>query len=216
MIGGICLADYPDWVLKHKKKGTYINYTNGKYYLYAAHSERIPGTKKVRRVSDGYIGRITREDGLIPARDKVSGDIIVFEYGLSMTAFALCKNIYYAFRREFKGNAGFVMVSGILSAIYGHCSQELYEQSCLSLEFPALNMGKVPTEKQKLGIERGRRMVLDILKKTFGDDMEAAFWHLAHVYKVKVNNRFYMSKISPAVRELVQKHGIDGEGFSWL
>jgi len=202
--------------LEAQKKGTYINYTNGKYYLYAAHSERIPGTKKVRRISDGYIGRITREDGLIPARDKVSGDIIVFEYGLSMTAFALCKNIYSAFRREFKGNAGFVMASGILSAIYGHCSQELYEQSCLSLEFPALNMGKVPTEKHKLGIERGRRMVLDILKDTFGNDMEAAFWHLAHVYKVKINNRFYMSKISPAVRELVQKHGIDGEGFSWL
>lgn len=216
MIGGICLADYPDWVLKHKKKGTYINYTNGKYYLYAAHSKRVPGTKKVRRVSDGYIGRITREDGLIPVRDKVSGDIIVFEYGLSMTAFVLCKNIYSALRREFKGNAGFVMVSSILLAIYGHCRQELYEQSCLSLEFPSLDMGKVPTDKQKTGIERGCRMVLDILKKTFGDNMEAASWHLAHVYKIKVNNRFYMSPISPAARELIQKHGIDGEELLWL
>lgn len=207
------MADYPDWVLKYKKKGTYINYVNGRYYLYAAHSERIPGTNKVRRVCDGYIGRITKEDGLISARDKISGDITVFEYGLSMTAFVLCKNIYSAFRREFKENAGFVMVSSILSAIYGHCSQELYEQSCLYLEFPSLNMDKVPTEKQKLGIERGRRMVLDVLKKTFGDDMETAFWHLARVYKVKINNRFYVSKILPAARELIQKYE---EVFSWL
>lgn len=210
------MADYPDWVLKYKRKGTYINYANGKYYLYAAHSERVPGTRKVRRVCDGYIGRITKEDGLIPAKDKVSGDIIVFEYGLSMTAFALCKNVYSSFRREFKGNAGFVMVAGILLAIYGHCSQELFEQSCLSLEFPSLDMDKAPTEKQKTGIERGRRMVLDILKKTFGDDMEAALRHLVHIYKVKVNNRFYMSKISHAAKVLIQKYGIEVEGLSWL
>ena len=44
---------YPDWVLKHKIKGTYINCVGDKYYLYAAHSERILGTKKVKRVSDG-------------------------------------------------------------------------------------------------------------------------------------------------------------------
>lgn len=38
---------YPDLVLKHKIKGTYTNYVGCKYYLYAAHSERAPGTKKV-------------------------------------------------------------------------------------------------------------------------------------------------------------------------
>ena len=53
------MADYPEWVLKHKKKGTYVNFQNGKYYLYAAHSERVPGTNKVKRVSDGYLGRIS-------------------------------------------------------------------------------------------------------------------------------------------------------------
>ncbi|MBO6215432.1 MAG: hypothetical protein J6N76_07840, partial [Lachnospiraceae bacterium] len=61
-------ADYPEWVMKYKKKGTYINKVGDKYYLYAAHSERIKGTNKVRRVSDGYLGRITEKDGLIPAK----------------------------------------------------------------------------------------------------------------------------------------------------
>jgi len=56
---------YPEWVLKHKTKGTYINCINGRYYLYGAHSERIPGTKKVKRIFDGYLGRITEEDGFI-------------------------------------------------------------------------------------------------------------------------------------------------------
>ena len=74
---------YPDWVLKHKIKGTYINRVDDKYYLYATHSERILGTKKVKRVSDGYLGRITEKDGLIPSKDKVSSDILVYEYGRS-------------------------------------------------------------------------------------------------------------------------------------
>ncbi len=53
--------------MKFKKKGTYINKVGDKYYLYAAHSERVKGTNKVKRVSDGYLGRITETDGLIPA-----------------------------------------------------------------------------------------------------------------------------------------------------
>lgn len=57
---------YPEWVLKHKKKGTYINKVGNNYYLYAAHSEHIPGTaNKSRRICDGYLGKITEKDGFI-------------------------------------------------------------------------------------------------------------------------------------------------------
>lgn len=76
-------ADYPDWVMKYKKKGTYINKVGDKYYLYAAHSERVKGTDKVRRVSDGYLGRITEKDGLIPAKKILRSDPVSFELGLS-------------------------------------------------------------------------------------------------------------------------------------
>lgn len=43
-------AEYPDWVMKYKKKGTYINKNGDMYYLYAAHSERIKGTNKVKKM----------------------------------------------------------------------------------------------------------------------------------------------------------------------
>ena len=68
-------ADYPDWVMKYKKKGTYINRVGDKFYLYAAHSERIKGTDKVRRVSDGYIGRITEKEGLIKSGSTLKGSV---------------------------------------------------------------------------------------------------------------------------------------------
>ena len=63
-------ADYPDWVLAHKNIGTYINKVGDKYYLYAAHSERIKGSGKVKYVCDGYLGRITKDDGFIPSKSK--------------------------------------------------------------------------------------------------------------------------------------------------
>ena len=61
----------------------YVNKSGGRYYVYAAHSERIKGTGKVRRVSDGYLGRITEDEGFIPARSRVGETVYAYEYGLS-------------------------------------------------------------------------------------------------------------------------------------
>src|SRR5665647_2072924 len=120
------MANYPDWVIKFKEKGTYINYVKGKYYLYAAHSERVPGTKKVKRVCDAYLGRITEEDGLIPPKDKVAGTVSVLEYGLSSLIFSICSDIHKGFRKTFTKNGDFVVVAAILTFIYGKYNDSLF------------------------------------------------------------------------------------------
>ena len=96
------MANYPDWVLKHKRKGTYINRVKDKYYLYAAHSEREPGTGKVKRVCDGYIGRITEKDGLILSKPKIKGSIEVREYGREAIVFQLCFRFMESYARKSK------------------------------------------------------------------------------------------------------------------
>jgi hypothetical protein len=206
------MADYPEWVMKHKRKGTYVNFANGKYYLYAAHSERVPGTKKVRRISDGYIGRITEEDGLIPARDKVSGEVAVYEYGLCMAALALCGDIGTGIRREFRRAADFVMVSGILMAVYGRCDRETFDQCYLCVKFPALDIDKDPPDKQKTGIARGERMVLDALLQKFGGCVAEARERLSKIYMVKINDRFYRSKMSDGTAQWLKIHEMELEG----
>lgn len=203
------MADYPEWVMKHKKKGTYINHVNGKYYLYAAHSERVPGTKKVRRVSDGYLGRITEKDGFIPAKEKVLGEVIVYEYGLSTTILSICKNIYSGFKRNFKSNADFVMAAAILSVIYGNYNQDLFEQSFLSVTFPNLDLNKTPTEKQLTAINRGVLMINDTLSQKFGNDIQTVLSSFRHMYKVKINERFYLSKESITIKNLKQTYNIE-------
>jgi hypothetical protein len=202
------MAKYPDWVMEHKKKGTYINVVKGKYYLYAAHSERVPGTKKVRRISDGYIGRITQEDGLIPARDKVTGKVCVYEYGLCMTILDICDTITVGLRREFRGAADFVLVSSILWDINGKCDRDIFEGSYLSVKYPAVNIDKVPTDKQKTGIERSRRMITDMMSRRFGEGLAEARERLSKIYMVKINSQFYRSRMPDGTTEWLKTHKI--------
>ena len=207
------MADYPEWVLAHKKKGTYINHVKGKYYLYAAHSERIPGTKKVRRVSDGYIGRITEKDGLILARDKVKDEVLVYEYGLCMTLLDLSGNIHSGLNRNFRGAAERILVSGILAAAYGDQSQESYNWSFLSVKFPRLDMQKIPTPKQAIAIGRCERMVTDVMARKFQEDVGIAKIRLSRICMVKINNRFYCSQINNYTKEWLSSHEINWRGW---
>lgn len=205
------MANYPDWVLKHKKKGTYINFQNGKYYLYAAHSERVPGTNRVRRVSDGYLGRITEEDGFIPARKKLSGPVHVYEYGLSETIISLCANIRAGLSREFRGGADFVMAGGAMLFIYGWIGQEFYETSWLSVRLPGLDMRKTPTDKQRVGMERVQRMMADTLSGHFGDDYQSAVSLLPIVKVVRMGNEEVAAAIPDGVKVFLERHGLQLE-----
>jgi len=205
------MADYPVWVLKYKEKGTYINCVKGKYYLYAAHSERVPGTKKVKRVCDGYLGRITEEDGLIPPKDKVDGTISVLEYGLSCTILSVCSNIHSSFRKSFVKNGDFVMAASILHFLYGRFNSFLYHQSYLSVRFAMLDMDTEPTPLQKTGIERGQKMIADTMQRHFKADYEKALFLLGRVYKVKVNGKIYRSDESECIIEFRLKHHVEWE-----
>ena len=203
------MADYPDWVLAHKKKGTYINRVGDKYYLYAAHSERVPGTDKVRRVSDGYIGRITERDGLIPAKRKLSGDIYVYEYGLSETVLRLCGRIRTGLKREFKANADLVMASGVLLFMYGRAAPELYETSWLSLAMPGLDIEGGLTDKQRVGAERACRMAKDRMAARFGDELQAAMELLPLVRKVRMGDEGRLAAMPARVVAFCEKHSIE-------
>lgn len=200
------MADYPEWVLKFKRKGTYINYQNGKYYLYAAHSERIPGTDKVRRVSDGYIGRITETEGLIPAKRKMNDPIYTYEYGLSDTILSLCENIWKGLVKEYRNQTNYVMIAGTILFMYGEIRNEYYESSWLSVRIPALDMRKIPTEGQLVGIERVQRMITDTLERHFKEAFSDAVSLLPLVRVVRMSNETKIAEISEGVKEFLDEH----------
>lgn len=83
---------YPDWVQKHKTKGTSVRRVGNNYYLYKHSSKRVPG-KKNPVPSDTYIGRITPE-GIVKSNkkkvDASESEIIVKEYGFSAALQHMC------------------------------------------------------------------------------------------------------------------------------
>ncbi|MDD4730235.1 MAG: hypothetical protein PHN55_15970 [Dysgonamonadaceae bacterium] len=195
--------------MKHKEKGTYINYVNGKYYLYAAHSERVPGTKKVKRIFDGYIGRITEEDGLILTKDKVSGTVSVYEYGLSTLLLGISKEIHKGFKRSFKNNADFIITAAILTVIYDKYNNYLLQQSYLSIHFPDMNMDISTTEDQRFAIERGVRVLNYEMNEKYASEAEAVKCYFSHLYKVKINGKYYLSDESQELLALKKKYNIE-------
>jgi len=203
------MADYPAWVLAHKQKGTYVNRVGDKYYLYAAHSERIPGTDKVRRVSDGYLGRITEADGFIPAKRKLSEEIYVYEYGLSETAFRLSRQIHKDLKRKFGTKADLVIASGVLIFMYGRTAKEFYETSSVSLRLPGLDIDAPLTGRQRIGADSTARRVAYLMKEYFGDDFTKAMEILPLIRVAIMAGDRRLAAIPSAVAAFLRKHDLE-------
>jgi predicted transposase YbfD/YdcC len=58
--------EHPKWAQKYKTKNTELRLIRGKYYLYSHTSVWDPEKKRTKKVTLGYIGTITEQDGLIP------------------------------------------------------------------------------------------------------------------------------------------------------
>lgn len=209
------MANYPEWVLAHKKKGTYVNKVGDKYYLYAAHSERIPGTKRVKRVCDGYLGRITEKDGLIPPKDKVTSPVISYEFGLSSLTLSVCANIHKGLRRTFVVHGDFVMAASILTFIFGIYSEEIFRHSWLSLHFSSIDFPQNLTLAQKNGIDRGTRMVADTMEHTFGPDLPSVKAAFSLVTLSLINRRLYCCSPPESVTLFVEKYHLDWRPEPW-
>jgi len=209
------MANYPDWVLAHKKKGSYVNKVDDKYYLYTAHAERIKGTTKVKRVCDSYLGRITEKEGLIPPKEKVKDMVVTYEFGYSFVVISSTQKIHTGLRKTFVKYGDFIYVSSILTYIYGCCNKELFELSYLCFHFPELDFLDIVTDAQTAGIERGTRMIADTMKKHFGDDLSLLKAYFSSVNLIRINGKLYCSSISGTVKVLSAKYHLNWEDAAW-
>jgi hypothetical protein len=81
---------YPEWVQKHRTRGTTVKKKGDSYYLYKRTSKRVPG-KKYPQPVDTFIGVITPEGVIASDKRKISlSDIEVYEYGFSKALWELC------------------------------------------------------------------------------------------------------------------------------
>ena len=105
------MSRYPDWVNKHKVKGTAVKKVGNSYYLYQVTSKRVPG-KKYPQPIQKFIGTITHEGVIKSSVRKISTEKVkVYEYGLSYTLKALLPEKFLRdLKSEEKGNSVFLNI----------------------------------------------------------------------------------------------------------
>ena len=85
----------PDWAVKFREKGTQITEIDGRYYLYKVRSQWDPRKHRARKITEGYLGRIT-PDGV--KRHDSEGEISVVEFGATDLIMRRCSHIIDALK----------------------------------------------------------------------------------------------------------------------
>jgi len=66
------MKDFPEWVLKYKKKGVELRKIRGLYYMYEVSSSWDKDLKRPKKKTGVYLGRITEEKGFIAKKPSVA------------------------------------------------------------------------------------------------------------------------------------------------
>jgi len=136
--------EYPDWVLKHKKKGVQVHRIKNNYYLYKVTSRWDPSLKRAKKITTGYLGRITKEGIDKPIANRYIASSIK-EYGSSSYLVADNQIVIEKLKKYF---ASFYTEIFILSALrfFYQCplkNMEIYYQdSWLCQEFLDARLSK--------------------------------------------------------------------------
>lgn len=213
-------SNYPDWVLKYKEKGTFVNKSVSKngtvsYYLYRGHSEREKGTGKVKRIVDGCIGKITEKDGLIPARHRLPDKARLKEFGRSRICVYFTEYMLPGMQKTYGSDAEKVYVAAILFYIYGTWSYSLYASSWLCLRYPDVlseaDEGRVPDA----GVQRTASMITYAMEKKLGQELPEAMAYCSMICLIETKGSLSCSFVPGPVSEISDRLGITWKEELW-
>jgi hypothetical protein len=202
---------YPDWVLKFKSKGTYVQIRKGKYFLYRGHSERVSGISYPVLKFDEYLGQVTEDDGLIPPKPTVRSGLQVFTFGPFLLIHQITGKIVSNLSAVSPLSAKQLAVLAQLKLVYDRWGVSLYAGSWLSLQFPGLFIPKEVAHEAQFVIDRVVRMLRDKLSAVFDGSFEQLMDLAGRVYLVSVNNQWVVSAIPEELKAISQAQKIHWE-----
>lgn len=172
---------YPEWVERHRRKGTNISCIRGKYYLYACSSKYDPEKKRAKKITGEYLGRIT-EEGLIPPKRKQvdlrSKEVSIKEYGAGMTACNLGSDIYAMLKKHFPEEADKLFAISVLR-LTEKCPfkriGEAYANSYLSEVYGKLALSSASLSGFLKEFGQNRTAIVGFLKEFIGTDEYVLF-----------------------------------------
>ena len=169
---------HPEWVTKHKQKGTNISHINGKYYLYAVTSTWNKDKKRAQKITKQYLGRIT-EQGLTPPKTKppkLQTPPTIKEYGATHTLNTIGQDILTQLKKSFTENqAQQIFTIATLRVIQPNPlkrTENHYQTSYLSELYPNLNLTKNHLTEFLKTLGTNRNAILEFMKPFIGQNQQ--------------------------------------------
>jgi transposase len=171
---------YPEWVTKHKAKGTNISCIKGRYYLYEVGSVWNKEKGRAQKITKKYLGRIT-EEGLVAPKDKklkFESSISVKEYGASSVLMKHSEDIFIELKKHFPNEAEQLMVLSIIRVIEQSPFKRidhLYRHSYLSEVFKNLNLSGKDLSLFLRHFGDNREKMLQFMRSFIGENEHILF-----------------------------------------
>ena len=179
------MANYPDWLLKYKTKGTYVKKVKEGYALYRGHSERVKEKSYPVFKCDEYLGIVTEEKGLTPPMPSVRPGVEVLRLGLYAISRPLCEKMLNSYRR--KNMAAELMFAHALLRVECLDTVDGYSGSWLSKIFPDINISRHLGTNEASIIERMTKQIRAKIRSRFGEkDGDHIIAQSSNVYKWSV------------------------------
>jgi len=183
---------YPGWVLKYKKKGTEIRKFGDNYYLYKIKSVWDKDKKRPKKITERYLGKITRDGFIKPKTERLVESIesiSVKEFGATCFLLGMNKNIEEKLKEVFPVRWKEIFVFAVFRFLYNSPIKNLqtyYEGSFLSETLPGAHLSPKPIGRLLGELGRERERVKRVLK-LFVSGNDFALIDLTHVFSLSEN-----------------------------
>ncbi len=164
------MSKVPPEIARFRQKGTQIKFVRGHWYLQRVTSKWDKQAKKVRKVTLGYVGRVTPE-GVIPRRTRrVPADAQVYskEFGATWALLQLTPDILRALEKHFPEDAPWLYATALLRCIR-HCAmrytEHFYDVSYLSEAMPGLHLSSPNLSNLMASLGYRRRQMVAFMRE---------------------------------------------------
>jgi hypothetical protein len=182
------MKKFPEWVLKHKKKGIELREIRGRYYVYEVSSKWNKDLKRSQKITGSYLGTITEANGFVPKRTKqvkiskmnkkAKPTLSVKEWGVSNFIQENMTRYIELLQKHFP-----TIWQSIIALSYGRFTESSpmknmkfhYQNSFISELYPDAKISKNSISKILLELGKDRESIVNFFKEFNTEDDKIIF-----------------------------------------
>ncbi len=197
---------HPEWVTKHKRKGTEIRFINGHYYMYEVSSKWDKTLKRSKKITGKILGKITEKDGFIESdKSKLRkgqlnpSRIYCKEYGAVAFFDSHLKNYEALLQKHFPDYWREILVLAFVKLLHQSTLKNVdfhYLNSYISTLYPDLKLKSKDLTELLRNIGNLRLNIVDFFKEFSTDNDSIIFdgTDLVHNSRQSEFNKFSKTK----------------------